>query len=496
MNQEFFKSRRVGVLLHPTSLPDTPGQGDLGKQAYRFVDFLAESGSTIWQMLPLGPPHGDLSPYQCQSVHAANPLLISLDDLVERGWLSEDPSPPIDFEQAITYRHQRLKEAYQGFVKQGASKEYAQFKTTHPWVEDYGLFRALKAEHQGAAWKEWAKPYRDREAQALKKAKQRLSQDIEQTCFEQFVFFTQWGALRRYAHSKQVYLFGDIPIFVAEDSVEVWAQRENFLLDREGRPQVVAGVPPDYFSATGQRWGNPHYNWEYMQNDGFKWWIERVRSASELFDLARIDHFRGFEACWQIPADCPTAIEGKWVKVPGEELFKVLQKNAALPFVAEDLGIITEEVTNLRDKFDLPGMKILQFAFDGDAKNAYLPHNHVPHSVVYTGTHDNNTTLGWFKELPVATRQYVCEYLHCPPYEMPWPLIEAAFASCANLAIIPMQDILAAGADQRMNTPGTTTGNWRWRFKWEHLPTGVSDKLHHFAKFYGRYSHHVQGKKS
>lgn len=491
MNQELFKSRRAGILLHPTSLPNTPGNGDLGKQAYRFVDFLVESGTTIWQMLPLGPPHGDLSPYQCQSVHAANPLLISLDDLVERGWLSEDSSPPSAFEEAEAYRYKRLREAYQGFIEQDVAQDYedyTQFKKTHLWVEDYGLFRALKNEHEGAAWREWPKNYRDRQIQALEKAKQRLNKEIEQYCFEQFIFFKQWAALKRYAHSKHVYLFGDIPIFVAEDSVEVWAQRENFLLDPEGRPQVVAGVPPDYFSATGQRWGNPHYDWEYMQTDGFKWWIARIHSAAELFDLARIDHFRGFEACWQIPAHCSTAIEGEWVKVPGEELFEVLEKTSSLPFVAEDLGIITEEVIALRDKFGLPGMKILQFAFDGDAKNAYLPHNHIPHSVVYTGTHDNNTTLGWFKELPVAMQQYVCEYLHCPPYEMPWPMIEAAFASCANLAIIPMQDVLAADASQRMNIPSTTTGNWRWRFQWEQLPAGVSDKLRHFTKFYGRVS--------
>jgi len=487
--KEFFKRRRAGIILHPTSLPMTPGNGDLGEHAYRLVDFLVECGLTVWQVLPLGPPHGDLSPYQCQSVHALNSLLINLDDLVKCGWLSGSSTAPVNFEEATSYRGQRLQEAHRGFIQHATQEEqdsYAEFIVAHPWLEDYGLFRALKEAHQHTPWWEWPKVYRDREPHALEQARQALAKPIEQHQFEQFVCFRQWQNLKRYANAAGVYLFGDIPIFVAGDSVEVWAQRENFLLDENGQATVVAGVPPDYFSVTGQRWGNPHYNWEYMQDNGFQWWLERFKNASQLFDVARIDHFRGFEACWHIPASCETAIEGEWVKVPGERLFEILQEQLALPLVAEDLGVITEEVLKLRDQFSLPGMKILQFAFDGDAKNPYLPHNQVPHSVVYTGTHDNNTTLGWFQELPVASQQYVCEYLHCPPYEMPWPMIEAAFASCANLAMVPMQDILAGEASQRMNIPGTTQGNWRWRFKWEQLPAGVTEKLRHFVKIYGR----------
>lgn len=487
----FFKRRRAGVLLHPTSLPETAGNGDLGEHAYRFIDFLADSGLTVWQMLPVGAPHGDLSPYQCQSAHAANPLLISLERLVGQGWLKEGVSSPGNLAAAIPYRLARLKEAYSGFVQKATNAErdaYAEFMATHNfWLEDYALYRALKLAHQEQPWWQWPANYRDRDPKALVEVQTKLAAAIEQTRFEQFVFFSQWQDLKHYAHVLGVHFFGDLPIFVAQDSAEVWAGRNNFLLDQQGQPTVVAGVPPDYFSATGQRWGNPHYDWEKMRKDGFRWWISRINTAQELFDLVRIDHFRGFEACWQIPVSCNTAIEGRWVKVPGEELFEVLQRENNLPLVAEDLGIITPEVNRLRDKFGFPGMKILQFAFDSDSENPYLPHNHRPDSVVYTGTHDNNTTLGWFQELPMAVQQYVCEYLRAPPYDMPWPLVEAALASCAVLAIVPMQDILSADASQRMNTPGTTNDrNWRWRFKWEHLSTGVNEKLRHLAKFYGR----------
>lgn len=559
MSQDFFNKRRAGILLHPTSLPGTPGNGDLGQQAYRFVDFLADCGISLWQMLPLGPPHEDLSPYQCQSVHAANPLLINLERLVEKGWLSitteqtledelkrlaeqgfftedatereleqrlehsafrENFCPPYERETAVRYRHARLKAARAGFVKNASADDRAAFaefvKTQAFWLEDYALFRALQAEHfkvlkaeclkalkeikshdalearlfelkNVAGWWGWAPELRDRHHQALDEARRRLADVIDQHRFEQFVFFSQWHDLKAYAHEKGVYLFGDIPIFVAEDSVDVWASRDNFLLDAQGRPTVVAGVPPDYFSETGQRWGNPHYNWDYMQANGFRWWIERLKSAHVLFDMVRIDHFRGFEACWAIPAHCETAIEGEWVKVPGHALFETLQQSGInMPLVAEDLGIITEEVTALRDRFGLPGMKILQFAFDSGPDNAYLPHNHVENCVVYTGTHDNNTTLGWFQEIPEQVRQYVCEYLQVPAHEMPWPLVEAAFKSKARWAIVPMQDVLALDGNHRMNVPGVQTGNWCWRFDWPQLASGVTDKLRHFCHFYER----------
>ena len=557
-NTDFFKQRRGGVLLHPTSLPGTPGNGDLGQHAYRFIDFLADSNISIWQMLPLGPPHEDLSPYQCQSVHAANPLLINLEFLVEKSWLSKDSAPISEHElqselvrlakdgwltensveielkhnefkeqcvlgeqdSAIRYRHARLREARAGFENNSHTDDranFAEFIEAHSdWLEDYALFRALQTEHfktlqakclqtlsehhdnlqdrfneikQSSGWWGWRTELRNRDPQALAAARKRLDDEIEQHKFEQFVFFSQWAALKEYAHSKGVYLFGDVPIFVADDSVDVWAEQENFLLNEQGRPTVVTGVPPDYFSETGQRWGNPHYNWEYMQNNGFSWWLERLRSAKLLFDIVRIDHFRGFEACWTIPSHCDTAIEGKWIKAPGHELFETLQQSDIdLPLVAEDLGIITDEVNELRDKFNLPGMKILQFAFDSDSDNPYLPHNHVENCVVYTGTHDNNTTLGWFNEVPEHVRQATCKYLHSQPSEMPWSLIESAFASVAQLAVVPMQDILMLDGDHRMNVPGVEKGNWQWRFDWSQLPNGINNKLRNLADSYNRAS--------
>jgi 4-alpha-glucanotransferase len=443
-NQNFFNQRRAGILLHPTSLPEI-------KDTYRFVDFLADSGISIWQMLPLGPPHDDLSPYGCQSVHAANPALIN------------------------STNEEVNKLAFEQFVE-----------TQQYWLEDYVLFRALHNKFK-TGWWEWEPALRDRQQQALNKARQDFAKEIEQHRLEQFLFFTQWQQLKQYANQRGVYLFGDIPIFVAQDSVDVWANRENFLLDAQGQPTVVAGVPPDYFSATGQRWGNPLYDWNYMQANDFDWWKQRLKTTSMLFDVARIDHFRGFEACWTIPASCKTAIEGEWVKAPGAALFKSLeQSDINLPLVAEDLGIITDEVKALRDQFGLPGMKILQFAFDGNSDNPYLPHNHIENCVVYTGTHDNNTTLGWFQEQTEDSKQYICEYLDTNADNMPWALIETAFASKANWAIVPMQDILSLDANHRMNIPGIATGNWRWRFHWSQLSAEINDKLRHLSNIYAR----------
>ena len=563
LNHNFFNQRRAGILLHPTSLPATPGNGDLGQHAYKFVDFLADCGISIWQMLPLGPTHHDLSPYQCQSVHAANPLLISLELLVAKGWLNQDSSPSTETELelelkrltahgwinpdpkqqelehllslwsfsedfcisdnhdvATRYRYARLKEARASFHNHASEDDHAAFrefvKTQSYWLDNYALFRALQVEHlktrkakclkaleeihshnalkerlielgKHSGWWEWQADLRDCEPQALAAARERNKEVIEQHRFEQFVFFNQWHDLKHYANEKGIYLFGDIPIFVARDSVDVWADRENFLLDEQGNPTVVTGVPPDYFSETGQRWGNPHYNWDKMQADGFQWWLERFRITSLMFDVVRIDHFRGFEASWFIQSSCETAIDGEWVKVPGDALFETLQRSDIhLPLVAEDLGIITDEVRHLRDKFGLPGMKILQFAFDGDSNNGYLPHNHIEHCVVYTGTHDNNTTLGWYHELPHHLQHYVNEYLHANPHDMPWPMVEAAFASVAQLAIVPMQDVLCLDGEHRMNVPSVETGNWRWRFDWSQLPPGVHDRLRHLVHFYGR----------
>lgn len=481
--------RRAGVLLHPTSLPGGAGVGDLGPDAYRFVDFLAASGITVWQMLPLVPTHGDLSPYQGLSVHAGNPLLISLTLLQEWGWLtgSIETAP----ENFIDYRLAMLRLAHKGFkncADKAVHEEYQTFvQRNQHWLQDYALFQAIRQAHGNRHWLEWPEALRDCDQKALADAEKVLIDAIEYIRFEQFVFFRQWGFLREYARQREVILFGDMPIFVAHDSAEVWAHREYFTLDEHGKAEVVAGVPPDYFSETGQRWGNPHYRWEVMQADDFKWWKARMATQLEMFDWVRIDHFRGFEAYWEIPAHEETAINGHWVKAPGDELFESLHKEFdPLPLVAEDLGIITAEVDALRKKHGLPGMKILQFAFGGGADNPYLPHNQSVDSVVYTGTHDNDTTLGWYESLPVDTQAHLAEYLGYPTETMPWPLVRAALASIACLAIIPMQDLLSLDSSHRMNIPGTTDDNWRWRFDWDQLNEELAPRVRRLVELYHR----------
>ncbi len=474
----FLDRRRAGVLLHPTSLPS----GDIGADAYRFVDFLAAAGFSVWQFLPIGPTHGEFgSPYQCLSVHAGNPQLISAALLVEEGWLGAEAATGA----------QRLQRAHDGFTRaasQQARDEYAEFRRAHaPWLEDYALYQALRGAHRQIHWIAWPAPLRDRDAQALNDARTRLATAIEQIRFEQFVFFRQWRRLKDYANSKGVLLFGDLPIFVAHDSADVWAQRDQFAVDAHGQLQSMAGVPPDYFSSTGQLWGNPHYNWPGHVADGFGWWKQRFHRQIELMDLVRIDHFRGFEAYWEIPADASTAIDGRWVAAPGDALFATVRAHCPqLRIVAEDLGVITPEVTALRRKHGFPGMKILQFAFDGGAHNPYLPHGHEPDSAVYTGTHDNDTTLGWFNGLRDELKARVYEYLGTPHEAMPWPLIRAALASVSQLAVIPMQDALALDGAHRMNTPGTVAGNWRWRFTWEQVGPHIAQRLRGMAEMYGR----------
>lgn len=482
-----FAQRQAGILLHPTSLPGTGACGDLGAEAFRFVDFLASAGIGVWQMLPLGPTHADRSPYQCTSVHAGNPRLISLQRLREWGWLEGDAVVESD-ERA---RADQLRAAFAGYQRSAGAAEqaaFADFRHTHGhWLNDFALYEALRGEQNHRGWFDWPQPLRDRAPEALDAARHRLAASVDQVCFDQFVFFRQWHELRDYANERGVRLFGDVPIFVAYDSADVWACRDCFRLDAEGRMEVVAGVPPDYFSETGQRWGNPHYRWEHIEADGFRWWIERMRTQRELFDLIRIDHFRGFEAHWEIPASAETAIDGQWVKAPGERLFRALQDSFHdLPLVAEDLGIITPEVDALRTRFGLPGMKILQFAFGGGAENPYLPHNHERLSVVYTGTHDNDTTVGWYAGLDDHARARIHEYLGHPAEAMPWSLIRAAFASVAVLAVVPMQDALALDSEHRMNTPGVTEGNWGWRFDWWQVPEGLAERLRELAALYGR----------
>lgn len=474
-------------MLHPTSLPGPWHCGDLGAEAYHFIDFLAAAGQKVWQILPLSPTHDDLSPYQSLSAHAGNPELISIEALVAEGWLQGEVAPS-------PYRHAKqplIERAWQGFrehASDAARAELEQFfaQNTH-WLDDYALFCVIKMAQQDRGWTEWPKELRDRDNKALKKAAKQYAERLDVIRFAQFLFTRQWCALKRYANDKGIAIFGDLPIFVAHDSADVWAQRQCFDLDEAGHPTLVAGVPPDYFSATGQRWGNPHYDWDWMEADGFSWWLQRIEGQLKLFDLVRIDHFRGFESYWEIPAHEPTAINGRWVKAPGDALFATLHNQFdPLPVVAEDLGTITAEVIELRERYALPGMKILQFAFDGNANNPYLPHNHELNSVVYTGTHDNDTTLGWFNGLSEHARAMVMEYLGHPSEAMPWPLIRSAYASVARLAVVPMQDVLVLTSEHRMNTPGTTQGNWQWRFSWEMVPHDLAQRLHRYTEIYLR----------
>lgn len=479
---DFLHIRRAGMLLHLTSLPGADaGAGCLGQAAFRFVDQLAASGVTVWQVLPLGATHSDGSPYQCLSSHAGSPSLIDLATLRNQGWLAEGGTS--------------LEGAWQRFVQVANAHDLADFARfvaeESNWLDDYALFVALREQQGKQAWFDWPQALRERELNAMQQAGEQLHERLQQLRFEQFVFFRQWHALREYAAARDVLLFGDMPIYVAHDSAEVWAQPELFSVDALGHAEAVAGVPPDYFSATGQRWGNPLYRWERHEADGFAWWKSRFATHLKLFDLIRIDHFRGLESYWSIPADCPTAMEGEWISAPGDALLSALRETfGSLPVVAEDLGIITEEVTALRQKHGLPGMRILQFAFDGSADNPYLPHNHTPDSVVYTGTHDNDTSLGWWQSLDEVAREHVLEYLEGSsepmPKSMPWRLMCVALESVAQLAVIPMQDLLELGSEARMNTPGTTVGNWAWRYDEAQYTDVLTQHLRQAVVRYGR----------
>src|SRR2546423_6374780 len=457
------ETRSSGVLLHPTSLPSPFGIGDLGPAAYEFVDFLVAAGQSLWQVLPLGPTgYGD-SPYACYSAFAGNTLLISPEQLVKEGLL--DAAPPstvktykIDFGEAHKIKRQLLQKAYECYTKttdtalRNAFETFAQLHAH--WLEDYALFRALKGAHGGVAWNEWEPALVRRTPSAIARARDELREEVEAQMFYQFLFFRQWFALKNYCNDRGIRIIGDLPIFVAQDSADVWTNPEQFKLDKNGKPFVVAGVPPDYFSSTGQLWGNPLYNWQRMQADGFKWWIERVRATLTVVDIARVDHFRGFAACWEIPGGDKTAERGQWVEAPGRELFGAIREALGeLPIIAEDLGVITPDVEKLRDDFGFPGMRILQFAFSSDAKNIDLPHNYHQNVVVYTGTHDNDTTVGWFNSVAGegSTRtaeQIECERKFCLKYfrtdgeRIHWNFIQAVLASVANTAIVPLQDLL------------------------------------------------------
>lgn len=486
------RQRRAGVLLHPTSLPGDLGHGDFGHEAYRFIEFLHKCGFKVWQMLPLGPTHDDKSPYQCLSTHAGNPLLISLDWLEDRGWLDRKKISIKKTDE--NYRLTCLQQAASIFHQLDDTVWKARildFTIKHAsWLDDYALFIALKKRHQDKPWYDWPGTVRHRDAAALDEVKQDLPDVINQVLFEQFVFFTQWQEIRAYAAKHEVELFGDIPIFVARDSADVWAQRENFLMDKDGAMAFVAGVPPDAFSDTGQRWGNPLYDWEYMQATGFNWWKDRFHTQLELFDMIRIDHFRGLEACWQIPQDDETAINGNWVEVPGREMLRELFETFHhLPLVAEDLGVITDQVIALKKSFNLPGMKVLQFAFDGNSNNPHLPHCHEPDDVVYTGTHDNDTTLGWISDEYNYNRDYFEDYTGSSiesAEQGVLSMIRLAMSSVSFLCVLPMQDVLMLDSSARMNTPGTVGENWGWRFEWQQARPEIIEKLSHLMRLYQR----------
>jgi len=495
-------SRSSGILLHPTSHPGRYGIGELGREAYQFIDFLAQSGQKLWQILPLGPTGYGNSPYMSFSAIAGNHLLISLDILREKNLLSEAdfedipdfPLDQVDFDKLIAWKIPLLRKAASNFVKGSDTILYKQFAGfcagNADWLEDYALFMALSHAYQGKVWMEWPTEIRERHWGALETPKQELQEEIFLHKFLQFEFFEQWLALKRYANSLGIEIIGDIPIYVSHNSADVWANPQVFRLDTQtGNPLEVAGVPPDYFSETGQLWGNPLYNWDYLKNTGFDWWVRRLKAVLSLVDIIRIDHFRGLEAYWAVAFGQENAINGHWLKAPGYDLFNTIgARLGKLPIIAEDLGDIDQAVLDFRDHFAFPGMKILHFAFGGDAGNPYLPFNVERNCVIYTGTHDNNTTVGWFQDnANDYEKARLYQYLGAPSGQgVAWDLIRLAYSSVANQAIVPLQDVLGLGSDARMNTPSVAEGNWSWRYRQEALTGEYSERLRDLVNLFGR----------
>jgi 4-alpha-glucanotransferase len=493
-------SRGAGVLLHPTSLPGNTGIGTLGRFAFRFVDFLADAGMKYWQVCPLGPTGFGDSPYQCFSAFAGNPYLVDLEELLEDGFLDPNDLEPlrslseamVDYGAQWQLRWLILQKAFEGFRAKARPDQQAAFtdfrQSNQEWLEPYCLFMAIKSQFESRSWQEWP-PEAQRYPLARRRFKTKeLKDKASAHAFYQFKFFQQWDKLRRYAADRKIQIFGDIPIFVAMDSADVWTHPELFQMTEDLKPTGVAGVPPDYFAADGQLWGNPLYAWERHAKEGYAWWLARLRASFQLYDVVRIDHFRGFdEYCW-IPPDAKNARNYRWEKGPGFELFQVIQKHfPEAKLVAEDLGLITESVRRLVNQAGLPGMKILQFAFEGAIE--YLPHNCVPNSVLYPGTHDNDTCRGWFNVQNPNVQDFVHRYLHMDKPEVVWDIIRAGYASASRIFIVPMQDLLNLGSEARMNTPGTPSGNWRWRFTSDQLDTLWKDRreeLREYASLYER----------
>ncbi|MEI7830823.1 MAG: 4-alpha-glucanotransferase [Prolixibacteraceae bacterium] len=491
--------RVSGVLLHPSSLPGKFGIGSLGAGAYSFVDWLCDAGQRIWQILPLGPTDWSHSPYQAYSAFAGNPDLIDLDFLVRDGYLGKGlienppafPSRKIDFKKVLPYRDRLLKMAFDQFKVSGGFKTqgYHDFWDQHWWwLESWSLFNACRKHLPGADWSEWEEDLRLRDSTALINNMTKFEEEVNFSRFLQYIFFAQWFALKNYANSKGISIFGDIPLYVAFNSSDVWSNQSLFLLDENRQPTFVGGVPPDYFSETGQLWGNPLFDWNSMKDRGYDWWMARLHFNLRMFDMVRIDHFRGLESFWAIPSGEKTAINGSWMKANGAEMLQLLQRQiGSLPIVAEDLGLITPEVDQLRKEFNLPGMKVLQFAFSADADNTHLPHNYSGDFVAYTGTHDNNTSIGWLKSLKREEKAKVYSYLGTETLDS-WNLIRKVEESVAQMAIVPMQDILGLDGNARMNKPGTTKGNWLWRMDPELLKKEQGTHLRELTQLYGRNS--------
>ena len=493
--------RSSGILLHPTSIPSRFGIGDLGLEAYRFIDFLKESYQQYWQVLPLGPTAYGNSPYMCYSAMAGNPLLISPEKLRDEGLLTEEdfanlpgfPEEKVDFEQVVPIKIELLKKACEHFRTNATPIQQKEFEgfcgSKAYWLDNYALFMALKDDNENANWHAWKPELVKRDPQALEEVQHRLNKEIFYYKFVQFEFFRQWSDLKSYANMLGIDIIGDIPIYVAHDSADVWAHPDIFCLDQEtGEAAQMAGVPPDYFSATGQLWGNPVYNWEELQKQDFKWWVQRFEAMLDYVDIIRIDHFRGFEAYWSVPKGEETAMNGKWVEAPGDAFFEAIrEKLGKLPVLAEDLGVITPEVEALRDKFEFPGMKVLQFAFGSDPENPFLPFNYPRNAVVYTGTHDNDTTVGWFNSANDNEKHNLWLYLGSISAEgIQWDLIRLALSSIANQAIIPLQDVLGLGNEARMNFPSVAEGNWEWRYQAGALRDELRDRLKVLTRFNGR----------
>ena len=509
--------RSSGILLHPTSLPGPFGIGDLGSEAYKFVDFLEASGQRLWQVMPLGPTGFGNSPYSSFSAFAGNTLLINPELLIKDNLLTREdlkgaprfPKDRVDFGRVIEFKKHLLARAfgnYKGANDMSLGEDINNFSQfARDWLDDYALFRALQKASNGASWDAWEPALAHRDPKALDAARARLRDEIEAQKFFQYLFFKQWLELKAYCGKKRIKIIGDMPIFVAYDSADVWTHPDLFKLDEEGRPEVVAGVPPDAFSETGQLWGNPIYDWDRMRETGFDWWIKRVRAALQTLDIIRVDHFRGFAATYEIPAKDETAERGEWAQVPGRELFSALEQSFPnLPVIAEDLGMITPDVHELRDALGLPGMRVLQFAFGGDPRDTHLPHNYNQNTVVYTGTHDNDTVVGWFESKrqegesadqpegeedekeKVNEADLALKYLNTDGREINWDFIRAAFASVADIAIIQLQDVLGLGAQARMNLPASQEDNWAWRFKSGALDEELSRRLKALTTFYAR----------